>query len=351
VTRTHAPRVLHVPNEPGAFRQLGYRAALKSLAESGTVGEVRSYSLLREVLAGRGTRAHEELLCLIKEMQPDAIFLQHVDGMRLTEQRLGRIRRAAPHAVIIFHEGDAYGRGKPLPGDAIRVAAAADYVFTVGAGSFKERFERDCQRVDYVPHGWDQVRFPDPEGPLADELDLVMIGNRVTSRAPWRRMPGALDRERLGAHLERGIDRLRTAIYGRGWKGAAARGWLNYDDQLRLLQRARVSVNWDYFPEEPSYFSDRLPISLVAGRPHVTTRHPGYEWLPASKSGLYLADSPDEGFEIALALLRRDPEQLMTEAAAGRAWAERYLSQRNVTTFMLWRAGLIDDKAERFPWH
>jgi len=270
--------------------------------------------------------------------------------MRLTKRRLEQVRRAAPNAVIIYHENDAYGRGKPMPVDAVRMADAADHVFTSGAGAFKSALERWCPNVDYVPPGWDQARYSDPDAPFADELDLVMVGNRVTSRVPWRRMPGALDRETLGARVERSADRFRAAIYGRGWKGVAARGWLAYDHQVKLLRRARVSVNWDYFPEEPSYFSDRLPISLFSGRPHVTTRHPGYEWLPTEQSGLYLADSPDEVFEIAVALLKADPEQLLVEAARGRAWAERYLSQQHVTTFMLWRAGLIPGLPERFPW-
>ena len=60
---------------------------------------------------------------------------------------------------------------------------------------------------------------------------------------------------------------------------------------------ARISANWDHCPGRDGYFSNRLPISLFAGRPHVTTRPLNTGWLPGPECGLHLVDSITEAVD------------------------------------------------------
>ena len=51
------------------------------------------------------------------------------------------------------------------------------------------------------------------------------------------------------------------------------------------------------------YSSDRLPISLACGVPHITNYQPGYEHIYQDVPGLFIIKSPAEAADIALYLL------------------------------------------------
>ena len=57
----------------------------------------------------------------------------------------------------------------------------------------------------------------------------------------------------------------------------------------------------------PDYNSDRLAISLMAGRPHVTMRCPGGEWLPGEDAGPFQEASPRLVHDRVRNLLDLDP--------------------------------------------
>ena len=83
-------------------------------------------------------------------------------------------------------------------------------------------------------------------------------------------------------------------LYGGGWPRGWTRGPIPYRSQAEVVRSARVMVNWDHYPCTADYASDRLPIALLAGRPHVTTAHPGMAWAPGEEVGLFQAKSPTE---------------------------------------------------------
>ena len=58
------------------------------------------------------------------------------------------------------------------------------------------------------------------------------------------------------------------------------------------LQRSRLTACINHYPDYPGNFSDRLAISLYAGRVHVTNRTPGAHWLPGPDHGLHFAETP-----------------------------------------------------------
>lgn len=337
--------VVYVPNEWPHFEQSGYRAAFSALLSEGSLTEVRTFSLLKRVRLGDAGAAHKELLQVVRKTRPAVVLFQHVDGMLLDDEYLRELRSASG-AKILYQEADAYGHGKRLRNDGRVLARVADMVFCSGKSTFAETFGAYSKRVEYAPNGLDQARFA-PAGDSAASLsgNIVMIANRVTSRAFWRNMPGSKERLRLARAIQNSKDP-NSHVFGRGWSGSASRGPVGYDDQVALLARYKVSVNWDHFPKEDAYFSDRLPISMLSGRPVITTWHPGYEWLPGAESGLHFARNAEESMALAESLIHRESG----EVAELPQWAAKYLSHENILRYMLTRSGVMNEDSERFPW-
>src|SRR6202012_1118373 len=101
------------------------------------------------------------------------------------------------------------------------------------------------------------------------------------------------------------------ALYGEGWRDSiSARAPLPFGEQESAIRNSWVSVTWGHFDDYAFYFSDRLPISLAAGVPHVTTYQPGYEDLFAGCPGLYFAQSPDDAIAKVDWLLSKTKRQL-----------------------------------------
>ena len=123
------------------------------------------------------------------------------------------------------------------------------------------------------------------------------------------------------------------AIYGNGWHGKGARGPAPYRHQIEHLRAARITVNWDHFPTHVNYASDRLSISLLAGRLHITTRHPGDHLYRTE--GLVEVGTVREAVASAQELLRRPWEELHERGLSGWTYARNRLSDREAARFML----------------
>ncbi|MFD0527463.1 hypothetical protein ACFQ1I_09820 [Kitasatospora arboriphila] len=124
-------------------------------------------------------------------------------------------------------------------------------------------------------------------------------------------------------------------MYGRGWRGHGARGLLPFAEQVPALQRSRISAGTSHYPDYPGNFSDRLPISLYAGRVHVTCRIPGAEWLPGPEAGLFLADTPRGAARLVRELLREDPAALHEAGLRGHRWVVERLTDEHALRHML----------------
>jgi hypothetical protein len=313
------PRLLYLPNEQVAGDQVGPRRAFEGMLERGQLAAYEAVSYLRECDRAGPAAAFDALADRAAALRPHWLLWQHLGGLALPRGTIGRLRSAAPGLRLLYHEGDLYGAGKPLPAATKALMREADVVALVGFGDFARRVRAwRPGPVLYTPSCADTQRFgrPRPVG-QPPEFDVVMIGNRVRSRLPWRRLPGAAARAELARRLGRRFGR-RFALFGQGWQGYA--GWqgpLAYADQEAALRRARVSVGWNHFDREAGYFSDRLPISLLAGVAHVTNWQPGYEQVFGADPPLRWGRSVDEVCAEVGALLALAPPAL--EAIGSRA--------------------------------
>jgi hypothetical protein len=270
-------RILYVPNEDNNFRQVGFRRPLSNLHTSGLVGEVSVFSLQWRIRQGGNAEQHrQELIRRVSDFQPHVILMQHLGATGLRDSHFAAMQRRAKFKLI-YHEADPYSRFlHPLPSAARAAGRHADVVFTVGTGDFSSNFVRTGSKdVRWSPHVFEPDRFlfkVVDDIPLRDH-DIVMIANKNVPRL--RGLPNWQDRIRFVEYME---DRFRDrfAIFGHGWSGPSAKGPVDFSLQDRAIRSGWVSANWDHFANEPSYFSNRLPVSLSVGSIHASGLHPGY---------------------------------------------------------------------------
>jgi hypothetical protein len=132
---------------------------------------------------------------------------------------------------------------------------------------------------------------------------------------------------------------LRLAVYGPGWRGHGALGPLDFRQQTNAIRRGLISANWDHFPSHESYASDRLAISMLAGRVHVTTAHRNMNWIPGTLRGVRFARSPGHVCSQVEELLASPTEEVLAAGAEAHRWARGRLSDEMTARFML---GAVD---------
>lgn len=344
-------RLLHLPNEARPGFQVGPREAFAAMLSQGELSACETYSFLYESEQRGVADSLTELLQRAAQFRPDVVVWQHVGRFPIDAAFLQRLRTAIGEAVLVYHEGDVYGRWlKPLPAPARALAAQADVVSLVGLGELAALFRRHgARRVVWSPHSFDSQRCDQPWSPSgARELDALMIGNRITSRLPLRDLPGARERFAVAELLHRRLGD-RFAVHGAGWGSRPhARGPLPFDRQEHAIRSAWLGVSWDHFDQVPCYFSDRVPIAMAAGVVHVTNRQPGYEEIFPRGCGLLHAASVAELGDIVDELLSRPRDQLIALGEQARRFARERLSARRVyRDLLLCVAGLFPERLAR----
>jgi hypothetical protein len=287
-------KLLYLPNEVTVGDQVGPRLAFQKMLAQGELAAYESLSFLVTAKESGTAASLAEIVAKVQSMQPDLLLWQHIGVFPITDAFMRRLRAACPGMKILYHEGDMFGGwAKPLPRQTAIAMRSADVVSLVGTGEFAQQVRKlGAKRVIYSPHSADTHRFGTPWTPTAmRDFDVVMIGNRVCSRLPWKRIPGAQQRSDLVAAMTEAFGD-RFAVFGHGWQGCLSNhGPLPFDKQEAAVRRAWVSISWDHFDQEASYFSDRVPISLLSGVPHVTNYQPGYEAVFGPAPPLYWAES------------------------------------------------------------
>ncbi|MBF0286062.1 MAG: hypothetical protein HQL51_16555 [Magnetococcales bacterium] len=324
-------KLLHLPNEVDeadpATWQIGPRKALERLAREGVLSQYAAYSFLARWRQTRDAgKVQSELLALCEAMRPDILFWQHVSEFPLTGDFLDQLK--ARCRLLVYHEADIFDGLWKRPTPSMKVLfSRCDLALLVGLGAMAALARRHGARaVGYLPFEFDNVRFGRPwEPPAHRPHALVMIANNWRGRIPGWPLPGGRRRVGLARRLAEVFGE-SLALYGRGWEGVTgARGPLPFDQQERALREGWASINWDHYDDLPYYFSDRLPIALAAGVVHVTSRHPGYEFLFRDCPGLYAVPTVEEAVDCAEWLLHRPRRALIEEGLAAKAWVEANL--------------------------
>ena len=327
-------RFLYLPNEHVVGAQIGPRKAFEKLAAKGEFSAYQAYSYLVERKTHRTqAEALAALAAVTRSFRPDVMFLQHIPAdYTFDDAFLRKLKADNPGMRFIYHENDPWDRFIKRFSPTMKVAFHhADMAVLVGLGYLGD-MARECgaKQVVFSLQSYDTIRFGKTWVPTEDErpLDVVMIANLTClKRIPWLFLPGGASRKRLAwaLHEEFG-DRFALYGAGQGWDGAPfCRGTLAYQEQHDAIRSSWLSANWSQFDKISYYNSDKLPIALAAGVPHLTNYQPGYEELYDRCEGLFWFRSVKEAVDIARHLLSQPRSRLVAIGAKAGEYAAQYL--------------------------
>lgn len=338
---TSPTRVLVIANETQEQPQRSTRRALAALVSLGVIDAASVFSLRMRVKATGTDAALRALLARIDEFDPTIVVAYHPAATGFYGDHW-RAAREATGAYFLYYEGDPYARVRhSLPQEARALARVADEVVTVGSGVFADNFRRaDARRVTWSPSRYNPASVTTTPPLTRRSTDIVMIANRSSSRLPTRTIPGARQRIEFVRLMERRFGS-RFAIYGAGWTGPAARGVLPFWEQSAAIADSWLTVNWDHFPHEPHYFSNRLPISLASSSVHLTGLHPGYsEIFPADAQFIKFGATPTALVDVIDDVLASTTKSQLIEAEANaRDWSSQHLRADSQIIEFLTQAG------------
>jgi len=280
-------RLVLVLNESTPRAAIDWHLALDRLVAEGDLlaYEVVPYlALLADGLSAASVA--DQVAAAAERIGGDIVLWAHTHGLHLSDHVIARTRGATPHTVMGYWDGDWYDPYRcPFPREAYRLCSRCDVVFLQGDGALVRSLRRrGCPDVRYVAATSDERFQPQPERQHYD-FDLVLVGNKITSRLPLKDFPGNVFRRRLVAHFERRLG-TRFAIFGQGWTGPSAQGPLPFDEQATAYGTALAGLgcnNW--FTRY--YFSNRLPISMSSARPVIHFKDAGYDEVFGSDPGIY----------------------------------------------------------------
>jgi hypothetical protein len=230
------------------------------------------------------TKQIKRFIELLETLNPSTIYLMgspnHL-GRNPTEfQRLSQVTRGR---TVIYWDSDGWGRGKPF-GAALRFwAHRSDYFFHAGGILNPLKHASTKTLVRYAPQTYCHVLFGKAEKtppPPKSTNTILMIANNVTrSHIPIPGLTGIVGGLARYVMAQKGRASLgiRFEIAGAGWPNSWSIKNLEFSAQIDAIRSHGYSLSWDHFNRRTGYYSDRLPISLLAGRPHVTNGHQGVD--------------------------------------------------------------------------
>ena len=310
-------RWLYIPNESLEGDQIGPRMAFEKLHQEGVFSDYKAYSyLVRQQCLPCHHDALDELYKTAIEFAPDVIFIQHPgNNYPMDRSYLQKLKAIPSKPKLVLYEEDPYGHlVKRMDATIKAVLAESDLCFLGGTGYLIEMAHKaGAKNIRYAPHSYDSQRFGVHWEPtLSRKYDAVMIANLpIVKRIPWLHVPGGYNRKQTAEVLYKNLGN-RFALFGgdRGWKGKAyCKGSIEFNKQGDVIRDAWMSVNWGQYDEIAMYSSDRLPISLACGVPHITNYQIGYEHLFNNIPGLFVIKAPKEAIDVAIYILSLPIEQ------------------------------------------
>ena len=242
---------------------------------------------------------------------------------------------------IGYWDGDIYQKPQPLPKEIISLCKKCDVSFVQGVGDFSKLLdENGCEDIRYAPAATDTNRFCKLRSPDQKIVyDVVMIGNNVKSRIPWRTAPGSRWRKEVAECFFKKLGD-RFAVFGNGWKAKYGKGPLPFSEQVNLYHSSRMALGVNNWLGPRYYFSNRLPIALSSGVPVVHNYESGYEELFKPKENFFFFKTTSEAWHMTKQLLDKDQSELDRIGMKGYKFALERLTRTEIMRYMI---GVLKD--------
>lgn len=238
---------------------------------------------------------------------------------------------------LVYWEGDAWGRGKPIPDAMAAWLAASDWVFSVAGEPQSSLLRRHGARV-VLPtvNTYDHLLFAEEERSFdrgRPAHACVFVGSNLARIPGLTGLPGSRDRRKLVMRLRRRLGP-GFVVAGSGWPRRIGASPVPFAQLGRFIRSGLVLASWAHYPRTAGSASDRLAVAMISGRAQVTTLHPGMGWLPEENCGIFLRSTPRAVEQTVLGLLE-DPQAALHGGEAAWNWARERLSLRQAITYML----------------
>lgn len=327
------PRLLVVSNQVDSTREPGLFDVLDHLVDSGHLTDyayVATGRVAGEAPVQRRTRIVTDVMSARFDM---VLALAPAGQLRDVPQVLDLVA----DRPLVYWEGDAWGRGKPIPESMGAWLTASEWVFSVAGEPQTSLLRRHGARV-VLPtvNTYDHLLFAEEERAFDGGQPAhacVFVGSNLARLPGVTGLPGSRDRRKLVMRLRR---RLGTGfdVAGSGWPRRIGASPVPFAQLGRFIRSGHVLANWSHYPRNAGSASDRLAVAMISGRAQITTLHPGMDWLPGEDSGVFLRSSPRAVEQTVLDLLE-DPQRALDLGEAAWTWARKRLSLRQALTYML----------------
>jgi hypothetical protein len=346
-------RILVITNESNSSSAPGQRDALQILEGKGFIKDVKFISY--NSIGGVGFN-FVNVLNEIKSKNFDLLFLWSPKNFPETEDQFSQIVEALGERELIYWEGDPWTtRGiKRIYPQMEWWARLSTVIFSVAGNPQKEIFEKFTRKVILIPHTYCHFQFKteeqQPPSFGSSQKSFLMIANQVAKIPYVYGVPGSGSRFTLASLLKLKYSQ-EFDLRGSGWPNWFKASPLAYAEQASVIRSHSFSLNWDNFPNHESYASDRLPIALLAGRVHLTSKHPGMNFYGTEDVGLFEYPSPAKLVNGIQEHLQRAPEELFSQGLTAHKWAKNRLSHREAAYFMVSMVNSKLPQMKSFPWN
>ncbi len=309
--------------------------ALGECINSGEIDSFYVYPFLQKVNNGLSSqKINNEIVQVAEDFQPDLILWSHTIKLKISSETIEKLKSLSSKPQMGYWDGDIYESPfKPLPANVSNLAKNCDVVFCQEFGKMTNLLkDKGCKDIRYVPAATDSDRFNRENTSVNKEYDVVLIGNNVINKLPWKRMPGAVYRKKLIEYFYKKLGD-RFAVFGSGWKGEYAKGPVNFVDQTKVYQKSRLALGVNNLHSD-FYFSNRLPIALTSGVPLLYNYENGLEKL-FPQNIITFFNSVEDAWTKTKNLLEKNDNELNKIGSEAKQFALENFSMKNNFSYMI----------------
>lgn len=328
-------KVLLFLNGPEGW-QTGIEDGFSHLLATGAIKDLKWSYLMDSSKEVGPSIALENAMTMAEDFQPDLIVIFHIGTFPITEEFFQGLKAIKSGPILVYDEGDMYGTWAKLMSNSMRLAIRlSDVVSIRGLGAFHESVSRLNKQVIYTPHHADIARFDKEPYLLPKRANkIVLIGNRIKPKliGNIRRLPGAKEREQFVTSIGEAYPD-DFVLHGNGWDGFSGnQGPVDFQKQLDVYRDSWITVAYEHYPEIPYYFSNRLPLALMAGSLYVCHYHEGYDQIFKDCDFMFFFRTNREAVDTIKYVLSLSEEDLLARSARAREF-----SLRNYHPEVVWR--------------
>ena len=320
-------KVLLLLNGPNNW-QTGIEDGFLHLLATNKISDLRLFYFEDYASNHGASRTLEHAIGLAESFLPDLIVIFHIGALPLSDDFPARLKGVASQPILVYDEGDMYGSwAKPMTQSMKTLMKHSDVASLRGLGTFADQVSQLCKNVIYTPHHADIARF-DQEPHILEERThkITLIGNNMKPRLTGliRRLPGSRDREKFAAYLSKTYPR-EFSLFGHGWDGSPCnRGPIDFQKQLDIYRNTWVTVAFEHYPQIPYYFSNRLPLALLAGSLYVCHYHEGYENIFGNSDFIFFYKKVKQSRDVIDYVLSLSREDRISRAVHAREFALKH---------------------------